>query len=258
MLNRSVKSLTKLVLLSIGALVLAGCAQHLSQQQCKTMNWYQMGFKDGSQGLYQRSLAKDIQDCAKYKLTVDTKAYSRGWRAGTHAFCKPSTAYNLGANGMSYNNVCPRNLVKPFNRAWRRGLRKYCVPATGYNLGRSGKPMPGFCAPSQINTFRNAYNTGLREYQKVSNLQGQLGNVNSHIASTQNQIAQQRHYINVWRNKLNAGFPNTPYEARQRKRDRLHRKIRYARGLIRDSQQQINRLMGQRNSLQRQINRVPN
>jgi len=257
MLNKSVKSLTKPVLLGIGALVLAGCAQHLSQKQCKAMNWYQVAYQDGSQGLYQRSLAKDIQDCAKYKLTVDTKAYARGWHAGTRAYCKPSTAYNLGVNGMNYNKVCPSNLVKSFNHSWRRGLRKYCVAGTGYNLGRAGKPMPGFCAPSQVNAFRNAYNTGLREYQQVANLSGQLRSVNAQIADAQNQMQAQRNNINVWRNKLDAGFPNAPYQVRQRKRARLHRRIRFARDTVRNLQQKVNRLVGQRNRLQRQLNRVP-
>ena len=60
------------------ASVLTGCIPHLNKQQCETMDWHQVGFTDGSQGKSQRDLSPDIQDCAKFQLTVNTKEYARG------------------------------------------------------------------------------------------------------------------------------------------------------------------------------------
>ncbi len=86
----------KKLLAALSALsLLAGCASHLSQQQCLTTNWQEVGFNDGSEGQAQRDLSGAIQDCQKFQVTVDTSGYQRGWLAGMRKYCVPS--YDQGA-----------------------------------------------------------------------------------------------------------------------------------------------------------------
>ena len=91
--------------------ILVACVPHLNKQQCQSMNWYQVGYSDGTQGKLQRDLSQAIEDCAKFNLTVDTKRYTDGWRSGTRQFCHPSRAYQLGVTGSTFNHVCPSGLA---------------------------------------------------------------------------------------------------------------------------------------------------
>lgn len=229
---------------------LSSCMPHLSQQQCQTMNWHQVGYGDGSQGSFQRNLNPAIADCAKFQLTVNTDAYAKGWRAGTRSYCNPNRAYQLGSNGITYNPVCPSDLSGAFSNAWHRGLRRYCVGNTGYNLGRSGKPFPSFCAPDQVNAFRNAYDAGHRRHQQQENLQSNLDSVNAQISSTQNQLADNRKNISDWQNTLSAD--QLPPEGRHE----LKQKIKDARASIDDLQAQLDRLFQTRDHLQNTLSRV--
>jgi len=185
---------------------LSACMPHLNQQQCQNMNWYQIGFNDGSQAKNQRDLTRDIQDCAKFNIKVKTKQYTKGWRAGTRQYCQPSTAFQLGANGKNYNHICPADLSGPFNRAWHRGLRRYCVPTTGYELGHSGHPMPGFCSGDQIVAFRNAYQRGFSLFMQTRDAQSQVNNTSRQIADTRHQIQAKRNRIASLQNQLTSGI----------------------------------------------------
>lgn len=245
------KQIKSVALLSIVGVVagLSGCVPHLSREQCLSMNWYQIGFQDGSHGLNQRDLQKDIQDCAQFQLSVDQKGYLRGWQAGVRHYCQPAIAYRLGTSGQYYNDICPSDLAPKFKQAWRRGLVKYCVPDTAYNLGRAGKPMPAFCAPDTNVKFRNAYDDGRRVYSTISGTQAELNKVNSQIADLNNQIKAKQDDIKSWQNTLNNGTAD-------------HATKKLARANIRDDysdldnlRDSLNRLSEHRDNLESQLNR---
>ncbi len=225
-------------LITMAALSLTSCAPHLNQAQCKSMNWYNVGFEDGSQGQVQRDLSGDITDCAKFKLKVNTRAYAKGWRAGTRRFCQPNNGFNLGAQGATYNPVCPNDLAAAFNQSYRKGLRRYCIPTTGYELGRAGKPLPSFCAADLNVAFSNAYQRGYRIYDQLVKLQNQLSDINNQLASTQDQIDQNNDII-------------------QKSIEHHHaRKRRIAQQNNDELQSQMDRLNDSKNSLQQQISDI--
>ncbi|MCH9769541.1 MAG: DUF2799 domain-containing protein [Gammaproteobacteria bacterium] len=239
----------KIILTILALAGLSACVPHLNKQQCLSMNWYSMGYEDGSQGKYQRDLSKDIQDCARFKLTVNTVKYHRGWQAGVRQFCQPNTAYNLGVNGATYNNICPRDLAAKFNRAYRHGLRKFCVPPTGYNIGRAGKPLPDFCAPDQVVAFRNAYADGRRIFITLQNIQNQINDLNGQIGDLNNQIGGRQNDIHHLQHRLvrNKKPNGKPYSGAERELILLQ---------IRDDRSSINGLQGRIEDLQDQINHL--
>lgn len=170
--------------------LLSGCASHLSQNQCMNMDWKSQGFSDGSRGFLMRDLNKDIKDCARFNISVDTVAYKNAWRQGTRQYCKPSTAYRLGVEGRNYPAICPEDLQGAFRKAWKRGLRKYCIPANGYRLGRDGKSMPKFCPLDKLNAFRAAYDTGFRKFQRIQTMLNQRNSKQTDIDSAERKIKQ--------------------------------------------------------------------
>lgn len=246
----------KLTASCLALTALAGCVPHLTQAQCQSMNWYQVGFNDGQQGKNQRDLNRAISDCAKFKLTVNTQGYARGWRAGTRKYCRPSNGYRLGTNGIQYNSICPSDMTRQFNRAWRRGLRRYCTPDTGYNLGRAGRSFPSFCAPDQLNAFRNAYDRGMRRYRQQASIQADLAGIDARINSTKGQINNTESDIRNWENQLAAGGSgNTPRQRRENRRA-LKANIRNGRNSLSALRSQLDQLYRERARERAQLNRV--
>ncbi len=247
----------KIALISVATLGLSACVPHLSQQQCQSMNWYQVGYQDGSQGRNQRDLSSDIQDCARFKLTVNTGQYQKGWQVGVRQYCQPQTAYNMGVNGAPYNDICPSDLAGKFNQAYRSGLRKFCVPATGYNIGRAGQPMPNFCASDQVTAFRNAYASGYRVFSTTRDIQSQIDDINGQISDLNNQIQNRQNNIAAQQRKLvvNKNPQGQPYSPAERqlilmKIDQDRRDIRRMQRQIQDRQDQINQLRAQLTDVQ--------
>ncbi len=236
----------KFGLVVLGSLFLSACASHLNQQQCASMNWYQVGYNDGVAGQYQQDLHTAIQDCAKFGMTVDATRYQQGWQAGVKQFCQPEQAEQLGTRGQTYNPVCPANLSAAFDQAWRHGLRRYCIPSSGYNLGRQGAAYPDFCAPDQVVKFRNAYDDGYRIYNAIQGLNQDINNLNSDLDRYQRQVHKQQRQIDDINQQLKN--PSLPADQRQMLMQQA-RELNTSNLQLRD---QISRLEGQRVRLQQQ------
>jgi hypothetical protein len=241
------KTTIKWSLTMSAAVLLTACVPHLTQQQCKTINWYDMGFNDSSQGQWQRNLGRDITDCAKFEIDVNTKAYARGFEAGAREFCRPANGFRLGVNGQNYNPICPPDRAQPFNQEWRRGLRKYCVPETGYNLGRSGKDFPNFCSLNQVVSFRNAYEAGRRIFDAIRLIQGEMDNNNRRMMEAARQIRTLNRNIRDWEQQLS--------QAKGPQRKELNQKINEGQREITELNRQINSMENNRDRLQNQLNK---
>ncbi len=169
--------------------VLSACVQHLTQEQCQSMNWYQLGYSQGTQGQPLGSLQQDIEDCAQFKITPDYNAYQNGYNAGVKVFCTPTTAYHVGSEGQPYPTICPASVRGELYSQWQSGLRLYCVPQQGFALGKQGAPMPEFCPPDLSTAFRSEYNRGLGIHQAVASLQAQQQTIQGQITALQNDQA---------------------------------------------------------------------
>lgn len=236
----------RLGLVILSGLWLSACGSHLNQQQCASMNWYQVGYNDGAAGNYQQDLHNAMQDCAKFGMTVDATRYQKGWQAGVKQFCQPEQAEQLGIRGQTYNPVCPSHLSAAFDQAWRRGLHRYCIPSTGYNLGRQGAAFPDFCAPDQAVKFRNAYDDGYRIYSAIQGLNQDIGNINNDLDRNQRQVHKQQRQIDDINQQLKN--PVLPADQRQTLMQQA-RELNISNLQLRD---QISRLEGQRLRLQQQ------
>ena len=68
------------LLLAFTSLTLAACAT-MDAEQCRSANWYDIGFRDGLFGIQRMDVAYDEQ-CSKQGATLDTVAYAKGWQEG--------------------------------------------------------------------------------------------------------------------------------------------------------------------------------
>ncbi len=123
--------------LSLLAFILPGCykpSEHIVNQNCKEINWYEQGVKDGQCGV-QRSLRTEIEDSSKYGLLVDAFAYKEGWHRGIRQFCTPCMGMEIGAQGRPCPCFCPPDLAGPFRAAWYQGAKCYYSPERGCGEG---------------------------------------------------------------------------------------------------------------------------
>lgn len=98
-------------------LVLSACAT-LNEDECKTVDWRQLGDIDGSQGHQSTRIAQHSKACDKHGLPVNVPAYNDGWNAGISRYCVPQNGYDLGRRGASYRGSCPSQFATDFERAY--------------------------------------------------------------------------------------------------------------------------------------------
>ena len=62
--------------------LLAGCAAFdLSQAECRSMNWYERGERDGFGG-HPTQVIRLSQQCARHGVAVAEADYLKGWEVG--------------------------------------------------------------------------------------------------------------------------------------------------------------------------------
>ena len=68
----------------LGLFFLCGCAG-LDAEACRSLNWYDIGFRDALYGMQPQDLAYADQ-CAPHNAAVDGARYAQGWREGRYEF----------------------------------------------------------------------------------------------------------------------------------------------------------------------------
>lgn len=67
---------------AVGCLVFSGCAAlNLSQEQCRSADWYFLGDRDGRYGA-QPQIELYTQQCAAHGVRADAARYHEGWIYG--------------------------------------------------------------------------------------------------------------------------------------------------------------------------------
>ena len=105
----------------IGLIVLAACAT-LSEDQCRSGNWYEIGLADGANGYDQKQLDRHAKACTDYGIAPDHEDWERGRQDGLPTYCRPRRVYEEGRKGRTMRNVCPIEDQAELRRANRRGL----------------------------------------------------------------------------------------------------------------------------------------
>lgn len=114
-------------LISLAAiLLLPGCAT-LSEGECLTADWYQIGQQDGRHGFQRARFHKHQKACAEHGVRPDEAAYYAGRRAGLESYCTPSSGFRRGRDGDNYTGVCPAEWEPAFLSEYRKGEELYAL-----------------------------------------------------------------------------------------------------------------------------------
>ena len=125
MRTRAEASNTRCAVFRLGALLalillLSGCAS-LSEGECRTADWYELGRQDGEDGLPRSRLHDHNEACADYGIEPHRAAYFAGRERGLEAYCTARNGYREGREGNKYRDVCPQPAESRFLRAYDQG-----------------------------------------------------------------------------------------------------------------------------------------
>ena len=107
---------------------LSACAT-LSEGECRTANWYEIGRADGASGQPRARLFDHADACAQYGIQPNADVYYEGRDDGLARYCTPENGFREGRQGNSYQGVCPPGAEAAFLRAFNDGAAIHEVEA---------------------------------------------------------------------------------------------------------------------------------
>ena len=117
-------SILNAAILSVVTIGLSSCAS-ISEGDCVSGNWSDIGYKDGVNGKSRDKLADYTKTCAKYGVEPNHKVYLTSFESGLVKYCTYEQGYELGENGNIYNQVCSGNLADGFSQGYDEGRVVY-------------------------------------------------------------------------------------------------------------------------------------
>jgi len=117
-------SILNAAIISAVVIGLVGCAS-ISEGECLSGNWSDIGYKDGVNGKSRGKLADYAKTCVKYGAEPNRKAYLSAFESGLVKYCTYERGFELGENGDSYNQVCSGNLSTGFSQGYDEGRTIY-------------------------------------------------------------------------------------------------------------------------------------
>ncbi len=108
--------------LAAGLLALSACGT-LDENQCRTVDWRQLGRDDGQVGRNSSYVDEHRRSCERHRLPIDASSWRDGWEVGIRQYCTPQNGLNEGIAGRSYANSCPADLRAGFEEPYRIGKR---------------------------------------------------------------------------------------------------------------------------------------
>jgi len=130
----------RLLAVLAGALVLGSCAT-LNESECRSVDWYQLGTRDGTDGSARTRIEEHRKACAEFGLAADDAAWLQGYETGLLDYCTADNGYRVGRRGGYYGRVCPAQEERRFLDAYELGHETYQVEQEIAELDRRAESL---------------------------------------------------------------------------------------------------------------------
>lgn len=109
----------------LAAILLAGCATEMNEDDCQSANWYATGLEDGAEGKDLERFAQRTEQCADFGIAIDQTSYLDGRVRGLETYCSPLGGLEAGLSGTGYRGVCTAEQELSFLEPYDRGREYY-------------------------------------------------------------------------------------------------------------------------------------
>jgi hypothetical protein len=110
-------------ILTLLVMILFSSCATLSEDECKSSDWYGLGLSNGKEG--RNLLNAHSKACAEYSISPDITKYNKGLEQGLLSYCTEENGYREGVAGKSYQRVCPIRLEGKFLKKYKLGKKIY-------------------------------------------------------------------------------------------------------------------------------------
>jgi hypothetical protein len=108
-------------------LTLASCAP-MTEGECRGTDWRERGVHDGSRGQRVRDFGSFREQCGKFGIAPDERAYLSGRAIGLARYCTPESGLAQGKAGSGYSSgVCPAATEPQFMKNHKLGHEIYLL-----------------------------------------------------------------------------------------------------------------------------------
>ena len=174
----TMRKVSDLIIIGLASAVLSGCAV-MSEEECRTTNWYDKGYSDGTQGVGSGMLAEYVDACRKV-VSVNQHEYMQGRREGAEVYCTNDNAFNLGTENAQISDICSVSSNSAgFNRYYKRGNAVYKANAA---LARLDEEL-NFCSEYSVSMDSISMRSQLRaNYDYLYRLRSDLANYANYVS----------------------------------------------------------------------------
>ena len=111
-----------LILLALIVCITACSKTTLSQKECQTMNWFERGVTDGSEGKYFKVMDTYERTCAQ-GAKFDEKRYVSGYLKGMEVYCTDENGLRDGKINSKPVKTCKEG--SPYYKGYEKGYAAY-------------------------------------------------------------------------------------------------------------------------------------
>lgn len=109
--------------LALAALCALGSCATLSEEECRSADWYRIGLADGAEGRPTSWIENHRRACADVGVVPDPARWLEGREAGLRLYCTPAKAYEIGSEGRAIAAGCSSAELAAMRPAHAKGLR---------------------------------------------------------------------------------------------------------------------------------------
>ena len=99
----------------------------MTEQQCKTANWSNLGYLDGSQGASADQFSQRSSACSEYNVHPNFNQYQVSYQKGLTTYCTENNGFYVGSNGRFYHGVCPQTTSAAFLYGYHQGKQLFTL-----------------------------------------------------------------------------------------------------------------------------------
>ncbi len=182
---------------------IAGCSTW-SAEKCQGTNWDTQGYADGSVGKNSAGGTYASQ-CLKKKISIDGKAYDRGYQRGLTSYCNFNKGYQTAFGGAGKEAIC--SAISPYNQGYAKGTQEFCTAENGYKVALDGGEEAKICSGGGLTSFMNGYRKGRKKFvlEEIENVKTDLDKASEDLDDVRDKLAdKQRQLDRVPRNTYEA------------------------------------------------------